>query len=123
MHESPYKGNKGITRVLQAAKNSWSGLLFAIKEESAFRQEMLLVLISFLLMIFIETSLLEKCIMIFSTIFVLVVELLNSSLETTIDRISYEYHDLSKKAKDYGSAAVMLSLIFWILTHVIIFLY
>ena len=55
MHESPYKGNKGITRVLQAAKNSWSGLLFAIKEESAFRQEMLLVLISFLLMIFIET--------------------------------------------------------------------
>ena len=79
-------------------------------EESAFRQELtlfaLLAPIAFLLPI----SLLEKALLVSSLVMVLVIELLNSSVEAAIDRISFEHHDLSKRAKDFGSAAVMLAL-------------
>ena len=79
-------------------------------EESAFRQELtlfaLLTPVAFLLPI----SLLEKALLISSLVMVLVIELLNSSVEAAIDRISFEHHDLSKRAKDFGSAAVMLAL-------------
>jgi len=117
IEDNPHKGNTGITRVLHAAKNSWSGLVFAIREESAFRQEMILVLVSFLILLLSETSVIEKILMIFATFLVLIIELLNSSVEAAVDRISFEYHGLSKRAKDYGSAAVMLSLFLWTLIH------
>ena len=117
IEDNPHKGNTGITRVLHAAKNSWSGLVFAIREESAFRQEMILVLVSFLILFLTETSVIEKILMIFATSLVLIIELLNSSVEAAVDRISFEYHGLSKRAKDYGSAAVMLSLFLWTLIH------
>ena len=117
IEDNPHKGNTGITRVLHAAKNSWSGLVFAIREESAFRQEMILVLVSFLILLLTETSVIEKILMIFATSLVLIIELLNSSVEAAVDRISFEYHGLSKRAKDYGSAAVMLSLFLWTLIH------
>ncbi|MBL6847753.1 MAG: diacylglycerol kinase [Alphaproteobacteria bacterium] len=117
IEDNPHKGNTGITRVLHAAKNSWSGLVFAIREESAFRQEMILVLVSFLILLLSETSVIEKILMIFATSLVLIIELLNSSVEAAVDRISFEYHGLSKRAKDYGSAAVMLSLFLWTLIH------
>jgi diacylglycerol kinase (ATP) len=58
---------------------------------------------------------LEKALMVGSLLLVLVVELLNSSVEAAIDRISFEHHDLSKRAKDFGSAAVMLTLLFALL--------
>ena len=64
-----------------------------------------------------EVSIIEIILMIFSTSLVLIVELLNSSVEAAIDRISFEYHGLSKRAKDYGSAAVMISLFLWTLIH------
>ena len=80
-------------------------------EESAFRQELtlfgLLTPVAFLLPI----SLLEKALLVSSLVMVLVIELLNSSVEAAIDRISFEHHDLSKRAKDFGSAAVMLALL------------
>jgi len=120
IEDNPHKGNTGVTRALHAAKNSWSGLIFAIREESAFRQEMILVIISLLIITFFESSSTEKIMMIFTTTLVLVIELLNSSIEAAIDRISFDYHGLSKRAKDYGSAAVMLSLFLWILIHGIV---
>ena len=108
--QNPHKGNRGLARAWHAAKNSWCGLVYAFMEESAFRQELtlfaLLTPVTFLLSI----TLLEKALLISSLVMVLVIELLNSSVEAAIDRISFEHHDLSKRAKDFGSAAVMLAL-------------
>ena len=117
IEDNPHKGNTGITRALHAAKNSWSGLIFALREESAFRQEMLLVIISLSIILITEVSIIEIMLMIFVTSLVLIVELLNSSVEAAIDRISFDYHGLSKRAKDYGSAAVMFTLVLWVLIH------
>ncbi len=117
IEDNPHKGNTGITRALHAAKNSWSGLIFALREESAFRQEMFLVIISLSVIIIAEVSTIEIIFMTFATSLVLIIELLNSSVEAAVDRISFEYHGLSKRAKDYGSAAVMLSLFLWTLIH------
>ena len=117
IEDNPHKGNTGITRALHAAKNSCSGLIFALREESAFRQEMFLVIISLSVIIIAEVSAIEIIFMTFATSLVLIIELLNSSVEAAVDRISFEYHGLSKRAKDYGSAAVMLSLFLWTLIH------
>ncbi|WP_108508673.1 diacylglycerol kinase [Polynucleobacter acidiphobus] len=109
--QNPHKGNRGLTRAIHAAKNSWHGLIFAFKEESAFRQELVLLVVLSPIALFLPVGLVEKALMICSLIMVLVIELLNSSVEAAIDRISFEHHDLSKRAKDFGSAAVMLALL------------
>jgi len=109
--QNPHKGNKGLTIAWHAAKNSWCGVVYAFKEESAFRQELTLLIICTPIALFLDVSILEKVALICSIIMVLVVELLNSSVEAAIDRISFEHHDLSKRAKDFGSAAVMLALL------------
>jgi diacylglycerol kinase (ATP) len=85
--------------------------VYAFQEESAFRQELTLLIVLAPIAFFLPITPLEKCGLIASLIMVLVVELLNSSVEAAIDRISFEHHDLSKRAKDFGSAAVMLTLI------------
>jgi diacylglycerol kinase (ATP) len=108
--QNPNKGNRGLTRAWHAAKNSWCGLVYAFLEESAFRQELSLFVLLTPLALFLPIGYLEKALLISSLIMVLVVELLNSSVEAAIDRISFEHHDLSKRAKDFGSAAVMLAL-------------
>ena len=120
VEDNPHKGNKGITRAFRAAINSWNGLIYAFKEESAFRQELALSLILIPLAIYLPVTPIEKILLIASVILVLIIELLNSSVEATIDRISFEVHDLSKRAKDFGSAAVMLALLLCGLTWVII---
>jgi diacylglycerol kinase (ATP) len=109
--QNPHKGNRGITRAWHAAKNSWCGMVYAFQEESAFRQELFLLAVLSPIAFFMPISPLEKCALISSLILVLVVELLNSSVEAAIDRISFDHHDLSKRAKDFGSAAVMLALL------------
>lgn len=109
--QNPHKGNRGLTRAWHAAKNSWCGLVYAFLEESAFRQELTLFALLTPVAFFLPTTHLEKAVLIASLIMVLVVELLNSSVEAAIDRISFEHHDLSKRAKDFGSAAVMLALL------------
>ena len=109
--QNPHKGNRGLTRAWHAAKNSWCGLVYAFLEESAFRQELSLFVLLTPLALFLPIGYLEKALLISSLIMVLVVELLNSSVEAAIDRISFEHHDLSKRAKDFGSAAVMLALL------------
>ncbi|HBK43714.1 MULTISPECIES: diacylglycerol kinase [unclassified Polynucleobacter] len=109
--QNPHKGNRGLTRAWHAAKNSWCGIVYAYKEESAFRQELTLLALLTPIALWMPISPIEKCVLISSLILVLVVELLNSSVEAAIDRISFEHHDLSKRAKDFGSAAVMLALL------------
>ena len=108
--QNPHKGNRGLTRALHAAKNSCCGLVYAFLEESAFRQELTLFVLLTPVAIVLPTTLLERSLLISSLIIVLVIELLNSSVEAAIDRISFDHHDLSKRAKDFGSAAVMLAL-------------
>jgi diacylglycerol kinase (ATP) len=120
IEDNPHKGNKGITRAFRAAINSWNGLIYAFKEESAFRQELGLSLILIPLAIYLPVTPIEKILLIASVILVLIIELLNSSVEAAIDRISFEVHDLSKRAKDFGSAAVMLALLLCGLTWAII---
>ena len=109
--QNPHKGNRGLTRAWHAAKNSWCGIVYAFQEESAFRQELFLLAVLSPVALFLPINPLEKCALIASLILVLVVELLNSSVEAAIDRISFDHHDLSKRAKDFGSAAVMLALL------------
>ena len=109
--QNPHKGNRGLTRAWHAAKNSWCGIVYAFQEESAFRQELFLLAVLSPIALFLPISPLEKCALIASLIMVLVDELLNSSVEAAIDRISFDHHDLSKRAKDFGSAAVMLALL------------
>jgi len=120
IEDNPHKGNKGVTRAFRAAINSWNGLIYAYKEESAFRQELALSLILIPLAIYLPVTPVEKILLIASVILVLIIELLNSSIEAAIDRISFEVHGLSKRAKDFGSAAVMLALLLCALTWAII---
>jgi diacylglycerol kinase (ATP) len=111
IEQNPHKGNKGLTRAFRAAVNSWNGLVFAVREESAFRQELTLSAILIPISLFLPVSPVEHVVLFSSVILVLLVELLNSSVEAAIDRISFEKHGLSQRAKDFGSAAVMLALI------------
>jgi diacylglycerol kinase (ATP) len=111
INQNPHKGNRGLTRAWHAAKNSWCGIVYAFEEESAFRQELALLTILMPIAFFLPITPLEKCALIASLMMVLVVELMNSSVEAAIDRISFDHHDLSKRAKDFGSAAVMLTLL------------
>ena len=84
--------------------------MYAFQEESAFRQELTLLVLLTPVALLLSISYLEKALLISSLLMVLAIELLNSSVEAAIDRISFEHHDLSKRAKDFGSAAVMLAL-------------
>ena len=108
--QNPHKGNKGLVRAWHAAKNSWCGLEYAFTEESAFRQELTLFALLTPVAFLLPVTLVEKALLVSSLVMVLAIELLNSSVEAAIDRISFEHHDLSKRAKDFGSAAVMLAL-------------
>ena len=107
---NPYKGNRGVTRAWHAMKNSISGLRVAIREESAFRQELTLAAILLPCSVVVPVVPVERAALVASVLLVLIVELLNSSVEAAIDRISLERHELSKRAKDFGSAAVMVAL-------------
>ncbi len=109
--ESPYKGQTGLRRVWNAFRYSLSGLRAAYRNEDAFRQESLLAAILIPLALLLPTAALGKALMVASVLLVLVVELLNSAIEAAIDRISLDHHRLSKRAKDIGSAAVLVALV------------
>jgi diacylglycerol kinase (ATP) len=113
---NPYKGNRGVTRAWHALKNSLNGVRVAIREESAFRQELTLAAILLPCGVFVPVAPVERVALLASVLLVLIVELLNSSVEAAIDRISLERHELSKRAKDFGSAAVMLALFVCLMT-------
>lgn len=107
---NPYKTNRGIVRAWHALRNSWAGLRYAVLEESAFRQELVLAIILIPAALLLPVAPVDRLLLIGSVLLVLIVELLNSSVEAAIDRISLERHQLSKRAKDFGSAAVLLAL-------------
>ncbi|MFM0732226.1 diacylglycerol kinase [Paraburkholderia sediminicola] len=107
---NPYKGNRGLTRAWHAMKNSLAGFRVAIREESAFRQELTLAAILIPCGVLVPVDPVSRVLLLGSVLLVLIVELLNSSVEAAIDRISLERHELSRRAKDLGSAAVMVAL-------------
>ncbi len=108
---NPYKRNTGLKRVWKALFYALDGFAAAFKYEDAFRLEVLLALVLIPLVFSMQISGLAKALMIASVLLVLIVELLNSAIEAITDRVSLENHVLAKRAKDFGSAAVMLSVI------------
>jgi diacylglycerol kinase (ATP) len=110
-NESPFKGKTGVQRVINATRYSLEGLAAAARHEDAFRQELLLAAVLVPLGLWLGDGGVERALLAGSVLMVLVVELLNSAVEATVDRVSLEDHRLAKRAKDLGSAAVMLSLV------------
>jgi len=109
--ESPFKGKTGLRRIWNAFNYSLDGLSAAYRHEDAFRQEVWLALVLIPVACFLPASNLGRALMISSVLLVLMVELLNSAVEAAVDRISLENHRLAKRAKDIGSAAVLVSLL------------
>lgn len=109
--DNPHKGRTGLDRVVHAAGYSIAGLRAAYRGESAFRQEFWLAAVMVPAAFWLGRGWLEIALLAGSVLLVLIVELLNSAVEATVDRVSLDLHELSKRAKDFGSAAVMLSLL------------
>lgn len=109
--ESPYKGKTGLRRLWNAFRYSLDGFRAAYKHEDAFRQEILLAVVMIPLALWLPASHIGKALMIGSVLLVIVIELVNSAIEATVDRISLDSHKLAKRAKDIGSAAVLVSLL------------
>jgi len=109
--ESPHKGKTGLKRVWNALSYSLAGLTAAFRHEDAFRQEVVLAVILIPVAWLMTVSHLAKALMIASVLLVLMVELLNSAVEAAVDHTSLADHQLAKRAKDIGSAAVLLSLV------------
>jgi diacylglycerol kinase (ATP) len=107
---NPYKGRTGLDRIVRATGYSWSGLRAAYGNESAFRQEAWLFVATLPLAVWLGRSWLEVLLLTGSVWLVLIVELLNSAVEAVVDRVSLEPNELAGRAKDYGSAAVLLTL-------------
>ena len=111
MLESPHKSKTGLRRVWNALFYSIAGMRAAFAHEAAFRQEVVLAALLIPLALWLPANGLGKALMIGSVLLVLIVELLNSAVEAAVDRISLKNHQFAKRAKDIGSAAVMLALV------------
>jgi len=104
-----------LARILPAIKNSLAGLSAAYKNEIAFRQELFLFILLAPVAWFISDGFVEFVLLIFSLIFIMVTELLNSAIEAVVDRVGLERHELSGRAKDIASAAVFVAILFFLL--------
>jgi diacylglycerol kinase (ATP) len=120
---SPTPRNKGLKRIVNAFFHSSNGLKTCFQKEEAFRQEIFLAIILIPLALWIGDDTVEKLLLIGSVFLVLITEILNSAVERAIDRISFERHELSKEAKDMGSAAVMLSVMLAVIVWAAIILF
>jgi len=109
--ESRHKGKTGLRRLINAAGYSFSGLAAAARHEDAFRQELILAAVMVPLGLWLGDSGVARALLVGSVLLVLIVELLNSAIEATVDRVSLDDHDLAKRAKDIGSAAVLVALV------------
>ena len=109
--ENSHKGKTGLRRLVNATRYSLAGLAAALRYEDAFRQEVMLAAILVPSGVVLGKTGVERALLVGSVLLVLVVELLNSAIEATVDRVSLDDHNLAKRAKDLGSAAVMLSLV------------
>ncbi len=119
---SPYKSSRGIKRLFYAGRYSAQGLAAAFKHEAAFRQELAVFIVLCPLALWLDRTPLQKLLLIGSMLFVLVVELLNSAVETVADALCPDHHPLIGRAKDIGSAAVMVSILTSVLTWLVIIL-
>ncbi|MCW8930140.1 MAG: diacylglycerol kinase [Gammaproteobacteria bacterium] len=113
-------GKTGIARIIAAGGYSWQGLIAAFKHEAAFRQELFLATILVPLAIWLGETGFEIALMIASLFIVLIVEIINSAIEAIVDRLGSEWHELSGRAKDMGSAAVLLALLNVLITWLLI---
>ena len=109
--ESPHKGKTGLRRLINATGYSLAGFAAAARHEDAFRQELLLAAVLVPLGLVLGRTGVERALLVGSVLLVLIVELLNSAVEATVDRVSLDDHNLAKRAKDIGSAAVFISLV------------
>ncbi len=115
-----FKNKRGLERILAALSHSANGMRSAFRHEEAFRQEVIIAAVGSALALFLPVTLFERFLLIGVLVLALVVELLNSAIEAVVDRISFELHPLSKNAKDYGSAAVLLTLLLASATWVVV---
>lgn len=106
-----FKGKQGLTRLINALGYSRDGLRAAWKNEAAFREEVLLAAVTIPLGLWLGHGGIERALLVGSILFILIVEILNSAVEAVVDKASPEKHELAKRAKDMGSAAVLLSLL------------
>ena len=104
-------GATGLTRIIHAAGYSWLGFKAAFRHEAAFRQELGLCLIGVPAALYFGENSFEKSLLIASLVFILLVEIINSAIEAVVDRFGDEQHELSGRAKDMGSAAVLLAFV------------
>ena len=118
--ESPYKGRTGLRRALDATRYSLAGLAAALRHEAAFRELFALCLVLVPLALWLGDTGVERALLAASALLPLVVELVNAAIEAAIDRVSLEAHPLAKRAKDLGSAAVMVSLVIAALVWVLV---
>ena len=108
---SEFKGKKGLTRLWNALGYSRAGIAAAWRHEAAFREEILLAVIAIPLAFYLGKTGVDRALLVSCIILILIVEILNSAVEAVVDKASPEKHDLAKRAKDMGSAAVLFSLI------------
>ena len=108
------QNNTGLKRIILAGVYSFNGWMAALRHEAAFRQELTLAILFIPVAMLIDVTRTERVLLVIVTVFVLIVELLNSAVEAVVDRIGVEHHELSGRAKDLGSAAVMTSLLLWL---------
>lgn len=101
----------GLTRIINAAGYSWKGLRAAWQYEAAFRQEVLAAIVAIVIACWLDVDLISRILMIGAVVLVVIVEILNSAIEAVVDRIGQERHPLAGRAKDMGSAAVLLSIL------------
>ena len=106
---SEFKSKSGLKRIFSAFFYSMDGLKSAWRHEHAFRQELVLFIVATAVALALRISAFEKLVLIAVMVLILIVELINSAIEAVVDRISLERHPLSKNAKDFGSAAVLLA--------------
>jgi diacylglycerol kinase (ATP) len=106
-----FKGRTGLDRLIRATGYSMDGLKTAYRGESAFRQEVWMAVVLIPSAFWLGRTWIEIALLVGAVLLVMIVELLNSGIEAAIDRVSFELHDLSKRAKDLASAAVFLSLV------------
>lgn len=109
--ENPYKGKTGLPRLWQALLNSRDGLRAAWRYEDAFRMDVLLAVGLLPAAFLVEVGVVERALLVASVLQLLIVELLNSAMEAAVDHTSLAHHPLAKRAKDMGSAAVLISLL------------
>ncbi len=119
---SEFKSKSGLKRIFSALLYSIDGFKSAWRNEHAFRQELVLVVLGIVIALALPVSAFEKLMMIAVLLLILVVELINSAIEAVVDRVSLERHSLSKNAKDFGSAAVLLTFVIALATWVVILL-